>query len=239
MKFIRRKRNLLLHLTMAFVGGGTSAYALMVRGNFGQAQTANLTELFIHLLVGDDYLDVLYRLGAFLLFMLALAISHVLKRKVPEEILQMVTFIVELLCVLITGFLPMSLPNMLALWPVFTMAGFQWGAFAGADGFNCSTIFCSNNCKQALFGWMDYHYDKKRRSFEQGRFYTATVCFFYTGTCAFVFLTMHLKGHAIWFEVAPILAAISIWYISGSTKRLKKKPFVEGASNIKRGSNEL
>ncbi|MDD6667781.1 MAG: YoaK family protein [Lachnospiraceae bacterium] len=239
MKFIRRKKNLLLHLIMAFVGGGCAIYGIMLRGNFGQAQTANLTDLLIHVIIGDDWFQVLYRFVAFLLFMSALAITHILKRFIKQVRVEEICFAVEFVCVLIAGMLPADIPDILGLWPIFFMTGFQWGVFAGAEGFNCSTIFCSNNCKQALFGWMDYFADHKRRSFEQGRFYTATIVFFYTGALYLGILTHLIGVRSIFFQMLPLFGAVSLWIVTGSQKTAEKKPFLEGPQNYRKGVSEL
>ncbi|MDD6577735.1 MAG: YoaK family protein [Lachnospiraceae bacterium] len=239
MKFIRRKRNLLLHLNMAFVGGGCAIYAIMLRGNFGQAQTANLTDLVIRVILGDNWFEVFYRFMAFLLFMTALAISHAMKWFLKPVRVEMICFLVEFACIMIAGLLPAEIPDMMGLWPIFFMTGFQWGVFAGAEGFNCSTIFCSNNCKQALFGWMDYFADHKRRSFEQGRFYTATVIFFYCGAVYLGILTHWLGIRSFFFQIFPLASAVSLWVLTGSQKTAEKKPFTEGPQNYRKGVSEL
>lgn len=239
MKFIRRKRNMILHMIMAFLGGGTAIYSIMMRGNFGQAQTANLTELVAHIVLGESWYNVFCRIIAFILFMSGLAITHSMKEKIRSQKIEMICWGVEAVCIFIAGAIPKNIDNIEALWPVFFMTGFQWGVFSGADGFNCSTIFCSNNCRQALYGWMDFARTKKHRSFRQGRFYTLTVISFYIGAFYAGYMNRLLGIESIRMEILPVFLALVVWFLSGSLKQEEHEPFTEGPQNLRRGSDEL
>ena len=50
MNWIYNHKRALLHVNLAFIGGLTGAYAILVRGgNFGAAQTMNLIEMVLNL----------------------------------------------------------------------------------------------------------------------------------------------------------------------------------------------
>lgn len=90
----------------------------------------------------------------------------------------------------------------------------QWGTFTGAEGFNCSTIFCSNNSKQALFGWIDFCLTGKHESFRQGLFYTTTLVFFYSAAVLSIFASDRYGAHAILIELLPLLLVAWIWFVN-------------------------
>ena len=49
MNWIYNHKRALLHVNLAFIGGLTGAYAILVRGgNFGAAQTMNLIEMVLN-----------------------------------------------------------------------------------------------------------------------------------------------------------------------------------------------
>lgn len=225
-------------MTMAFLGGSDAVYGLMLRGNFAQAQSASLTELFLHAVIGDSPADVLYRFLAFLLFVGALAVTHLMRRRWHKETNELVCFFVLAVCIAITASIPASAPNLPAVLPIFFMTGFQWGNFSGTKHFNCATIFCSNNCRQAVFGWLDYALDRNHKSFLQGCFYTLTIFCYYAAVVTGAVVTQRLGTYAILLEYIPLAFAVAVWFLSGSVRVVMTTDFVIGASNIRRASDE-
>ena len=59
----------------------------------------------------------------------------------------------------------------IALYPVFFATAFQWCSFKGADGFNSSCIFCTNNLRQCTTGFAEYLYSKDSEALRRGIFY--------------------------------------------------------------------
>ena len=71
----------ILHFLMAMIGGFLGGYAIFARMNiFGSAQTANLIEL-IKNIFGANYVESLMRIGALLIYILAIMIATVLTYK--------------------------------------------------------------------------------------------------------------------------------------------------------------
>ena len=213
MKLIQSRRNLLIHLCMAFMGGYAGMYGILVRGSFGQAVTSNLANVFRHLLLGDNVEDALFRAGALLVFLFSLALTHILQMK-DRRIAEITCLVSQLACILISAAIPESTQGALALYPIFFLTGIQWGTFTGAEGFNSATIFCSNNSKQALFGWIDYVLTGRHESFKQGLFYTATLVFFYTAVVISVFMSDRFGAHAILLELLPLTMVAGVWLIN-------------------------
>ena len=132
MKLIQSRRNLLIHLCMAFMGGYAGMYGILVRGSFGQAVTSNLANVFRHLLLGDNVEDALFRAGALLIFLFSLALTHILQMK-DRRIAEITCLVSQLACILISAVIPESTQGALALYPIFFLTGIQWGTFTGAE----------------------------------------------------------------------------------------------------------
>lgn len=72
MNWIQNHKRTLLHINLAFIGGLTGAYAILVRGgNFGAAQTMNLIEMVLNF-AEMNLTDALLRLAIFVLYGLAI-----------------------------------------------------------------------------------------------------------------------------------------------------------------------
>ncbi len=213
MKLIKSRRNLLIHLLMAFMGGFAGMYGILVRGSFGQAVTANLANAFRYMLLGDNIADAVFHFGAILVFLFSLALTHILQLK-NRRTAEITCLLSQTVCILLSAAIPESTHGVLALYPIFFLTGMQWGTFTGAEGFNCSTIFCSNNSKQALFGWIDFCLTGKHESFRQGLFYTTTLVFFYSAAVLSIFASDRYGAHAILIELLPLLLVAWIWFVN-------------------------
>ena len=67
--------DVIIHYLMAIVGGFFGGYAIFTRMNvFGSAQTANLIDL-VKALLGSHYIDSLIRIGAVVIYILAMIIA--------------------------------------------------------------------------------------------------------------------------------------------------------------------
>ena len=68
MNWIYNHKRALLHVNLAFIGGLTGAYAILVRGgNFGAAQTMNLIEMVLNF-TEMNLTDAFLRLAIFILY---------------------------------------------------------------------------------------------------------------------------------------------------------------------------
>ena len=201
------------HFIMALCGGFFGGYAIFGRSAvFGSAQTANLIELVSDLL-GRDFREVLLRLGALLLYISAMVLFAVLSRKTVWN-LKYLVFLIETGAVVLLAVLPENLNPIVALYPVFFAASFQWCVFKGAEGYACSTIFSTNNVKQTVLSFCDYFLtgqeqaQEREKSLKKGRFFGETLLFFHTGVaCAFLGLKA-LGLSAIWLNLLVILAGL-------------------------------
>ena len=146
-----------LHLTVTFIGGFMGCYAIFNRCDvFGSAQTGNLIS-FVMGLTGHSDPHMFFRFSALLIYILAMVATVFLSHKLQKTTLKLVSILIDAMAFLLLGFLPEDMDPFIALYPVFFATAFQWCSFKGADGFNSSCIFCTNNLRQCTTGFAEYH----------------------------------------------------------------------------------
>ncbi|SEA30285.1 Uncharacterized membrane protein YoaK, UPF0700 family [Lachnospiraceae bacterium NK3A20] len=204
MTYLQKNREFILHLLMTFTAGITGAYAVLFRGTFAQAQTANLIYLFLHLVVDRSPFDVLFRVLSLILFCAGLTGGHLALRKFSREKAEFLCILVEVTGILIAGLIPEDIAVLPAVLPIFALTGCQWSIFNGANGIACSTIFCSNNTKQALFGFVDYLLDRDAKDLRRGLFFLATLISFYAAVTIHAPLIQRFGVRSVWFAFLPL-----------------------------------
>lgn len=168
------------HLSFAAVGGFFGAYAILCRcGVLASAQTMNLLELTISALRGDG-IAVLLHVGSLLLYVLGTMLTILLPHYFGVNIHKAVPVINAAACVVLF-FIPEDANVMLGLYPIFFAMSVQWSAFTGAQGFVSSTIFSTNNTKQASLALASYITDKDKKHFRKMKFYVFTLLAFHFG----------------------------------------------------------
>lgn len=201
------KLPVLIHFTMASCGGILGAYALFSRHLvFGSSQTANLIELIFSLL-GRNPAELLIHLGALILYAGAVALSVILARKTRADI-RFFSIFLEAAAVLISALIPVTVPSVIALYPVFFVTAFQWCAFKGANGFDSSTIFSTNNVKQTVLGLTEacLAKDQETRSYQRRKalFFGSTLLFFHIGAAAEYLALQVFSLRAVWLCFLPL-----------------------------------
>ncbi len=93
----------------------------------------------------------------------------------------------------------------LALYPIFFAMSVQWGAFNGAQGFNSSTIFSTNNTKQTSLALAHYLCEKDPMYLAKCWFYAATLLCFHLGA-TLSFFAVKLCGLRASWCVIPLTA---------------------------------
>lgn len=200
-----------VHYIMAVCGGCFGGYALFGRmAVFGSAQTANLIELVGDIL-GKNIQEVFIRIGAVLIYGAAIVLSVVLSKKLSFSLKYPVIFI-EISAALFLGFLPENINPIIALYPVFFITAFQWCVFTGARGYVSSTIFSTNNMKQAVISVSEYFLSKdeneRRQKADKARFFGGTLLSFHAGV-AFEYMAYQALGlFGIIIAVVPLAAGM-------------------------------
>ena len=192
------------HLAFCAVGGFFGCYAVLVHsGVMGNAQTMNLLELVIDLLRWQ-LPDMLLHLGALALYVLGTMLTVLLPHRWGVDMHRASPLITAAMAVVLF-LLPPELDPVVALYPIFFAMSFQWSSYAGARGFYSSTIFSTNNTKQATLALASYLCDRDRAHLRKLKFYALTLLCFHIGATASYFAVdwLHVQGGLL---VLPFVA---------------------------------
>lgn len=200
-----------LHHAVSVIGGFLGGYTIFNHLEiFGNAQTGNLIKLVLS--VCSLRLDsVAYMLSYFLMYILGNAFYAVAREKLRIS-MKIVSFITTALGVVLVGILNFTDNSFIAVIPVFFIAPVQWNAFKTAGGNSSSTIFSSNNVRQAVILLTQYIMKKDNKLLRGARFYWATLLFFHIGVAASCLLSLAFGVNSIWFCLIAVGIAVVFYY---------------------------
>lgn len=182
----------ILHCSMAVIGGFLGAYALLNRQDvFGNAQTSNMIWIILCIL-GKDVQGVVLRIGGLLLYM-AGVVTATLWPKYFRFHLHYLALLVDAVAMVVLALLPKNMDLILSLYPVFFAAALQWCAFPGVYGYNCSTIFSTNNLRQCTAAFAEYLSGGDKKFFHKAKFYASVLLSYHFGV-AISFVVYHFVG---------------------------------------------
>ena len=174
------------HLAFCAVGGFFGCYAVLVHsGVMGNAQPKNLLEMVIALLRWQ-LPDMLLHLGALALYVLGTMLTVLLPHRWGVDMHRASPLITAAMAVVLF-LLPPELDPVVALYPIFFAMSIQWSSFAGARGFYSSTIFSTNNTKQAALSLARHLCAREKGQLRRMWFYVSTILSFHVGAAAAYF----------------------------------------------------
>ena len=190
------------HLSFAAVGGFFAAYAVLLRmGVMANAQTLNLLELLISIL-RCNWLTALMHVGALALYVLGTMSTVVLPHLFGWD-MRRVCPLIDALCAVVLVFLPVDMPVMLSLYPIFFAMSVQWSSFTGAQDHISSTIFSTNNTKQASLSLARHLCFREKGQLRRMWLYISTILCFHVGAAIAYF-------SAQWLELSSSLCALPL-----------------------------
>ena len=174
------------HLSFCAVGGFFGCYAVLIHsGVMGNAQTVNLIELLLDALRGDLH-AVLLHLGALVLYVLGTMLTVLLPHWWGWD-MHYVSPVITAAAAMAVAFLPETLNVVVALYPIFFAMSIQWSSFGGARGFYSSTIFSTNNTKQAALSLARHLCAREKGQLRRMWFYVSTILSFHIGAASAYF----------------------------------------------------
>ena len=195
-----------IHHMMSLIGGFLGAYAILARTNiFGSAETTNMIAIVIGVL--DNNLEAyLFRILALILFISAIIFTVALP-KVCKIDIQYLSLVIDAIGMVILAFIAPDVNPIIALFPIFFMSAFQWNSFSKAKGYNCSTIFSTNNLRQAIIGFTEYVANKDPKQLDRGKFFGATLLYYHVGVvyAFFAIKCMGIQGSLA--GIVPVVVA--------------------------------
>ena len=213
-----------LHCSMAVVGGFIGAYSLLARHDvFGNAQTANMMWLAMCIL-GRSWTEVLLRLGGLAVYILGIATVTLWPRFTRINV-HFLAVVVDGACLISLGMLPKDMNIILSLYPVFFAIAVQWCAFPGVYGYNCSTIFSTNNLKQFTTSSIEYLCTKNAKFAQKAKFYGGVLLSYHLGVAAECLIYQWFQIQSAYFGLCFV--AVAAGFVCVEEKRLllyRRKP---------------
>ena len=183
------------HLSFAAVGGFFAAYAILLRmGIMANAQTLNLLELLLSSL-RCHWPEMLMHLGALAMYVLGTMSTVILPHLFGWD-MRRVCPLIDALCAVVLAFLPAEMPVIPSLYPIFFAMSVQWSSFTGAQDHISSTIFSTNNTKQASLSLARHLCTREQGQIRRMWFYVSTILCFHAGATVAYFsvLLLEVKG---------------------------------------------
>lgn len=205
------KRQMELHHAVSVIGGFLGGYTVFNHCDiFANAQTGNLIKLVIGLF-SLEFQSVAYMSAYFAIYVLGNVFYAVARKKLKIS-MKIVSFIFSAIGIVLVGILNFTGNSYLSVMPIFFIAPVQWNAFKTAGKNSSSTIFSSNNVRQASILLTNYIMNRDKKDLKNARFYWATLMFFHIGVAASCMLSLIFGVHSIWFCLIFVGIAIAFYY---------------------------
>lgn len=208
---IRKNKDVILHSLMCSIGGLLGGYAVLCRGNLGSAQTLNLIEIVLGI-AGRNRGDLLIRIVALSLYLAGIEGTLILSKKTCINI-QRYSIVVDMAGFIILAALPDNISSMAGLLPMFFMLSTQWSVFHGTRGYNSSTIFSTNNFRQAARSFGEYAISRDREQLKMALFFLNSLFWFHINVAASYLLVKEFGVQACLFGFIYAVLAFIITFI--------------------------
>lgn len=201
--YLMCERKWIYHILIV-VAGFFGSYTFLLRGNvFCNAQTGNVVLMGISLGAGE-WSKAIYYLIPISAYLMGAFISELLPNQIKSHLpirWDTLLIAIEMLVVLVLGFVPESAPVQISQVAINFIASMQYNTFRQAEGIAMATTFATNHIRQIGIGLAKEvkhlhtkdksHRDKLLQHFEM-------LIFFLTGSVVGTVLCTVFKGRAIW-----------------------------------------
>lgn len=194
------------HFAAAAVGGFFGGYSIFNFCDlFANAQTANLIHL-IENVIGADFSALLYGVISLITYMTG-NVFCVLYKRYGKHQLRRVSLLISLAAVFAVGIIVQFARFNYAVLPILFAMPIQWNAFNDDAGYASSTIFSTNNLRQATMSLVNYIIDKDKKQLSKTKFFWKTLLFYHIGVAYACVLSLFFGVQSIWFGFLPIAVA--------------------------------
>ena len=196
-------------LVLIFVAGFYGGYTLSVRGGvFCNAQTANMA-LFAVALGKGEWSRAAYYLIPMSAYLLGTIVSEAVPKPMRKTHLMRwdtVLTLIEIIVVIVVGFIPRSFPDQISQVAINFICAMQYNTFRQAEGISMATTFCTNHIR--MFGANltrvlrrdKKHPDASEKTFAHGMMLLA----FTVGVLTAALLCRVISTYAIWIALIPL-----------------------------------
>ncbi len=207
------KKEALLHYAVASIGGFLGGYAIINHCDlFGNAQTANLIHLVTNIFSGE-FDGIFFLLLSFATYV-AGNVAFVVADKLFQRLdLRIFSLLLTSLAVVLIGVFPNISNDYVAILPIIFTMPIQWNVFRGAKGYNSSTIFSTNNLRQATVSLTKYIIEKDEQQKDKAKFFWLTLASFHIGVAFSCVVSLFFGVNSIWFGFVPIAFSATAYLI--------------------------
>ena len=205
-----------IYFVLIFVAGFLGAFTYVLRGGvFCNAQTGNVVLLGMELGKGD-WNGALYYLIPISAYILGAVVSELLPNPVKHRLAvrwDTLLIAVEMLVIVMLGFVPESAPVQISQLAVNFIASMQYNTFRQAEGVAVATTFVTNHIRQVGVGlameWRHRHNAEKphRRKFLT---HLGMLLFFAAGATVGTVFCLQLLGRAVWLTLLPLAVVFAV-----------------------------
>lgn len=192
---------------LMFVAGFYGAFTYNLRGGvFCNAQTANFV-LFAMAFGKKQWADVCYLIIPISAYFMGTVISEVTAGPVRKHSLirwdTMLIFI-EIVVVIILGFVPESAPFQISQVTINFIASMQYNTFRQAEKMPMATTFCTSHVRQIGVSTVKMLKNKDKKSRQTLLSHLVMLGAFVVGAVVSTVLCNKFLGKAIWFTLIPL-----------------------------------
>lgn len=207
MACVQRKDFLKRHFAcLAFVGGFLESFAIVNRnGLFANAQTANFTKLWLSIASGE-LSSVLYYLIPLFLYIFAIVTATVMPIVMKKLQWPKACLVIEIFCIILLAALPKNLDYKYAILPIFFCTALQYQTFVSCKGFPTSSLFVTNNLRQASSSLALYIKNKDKYQLMKFKVYMFIISFFALGVVSAMLISSLVGDIAVAVCVIPLFA---------------------------------
>ena len=205
-----------IYFVLIFVAGFLGAFTYVLRGGvFCNAQTGNVVLLGMQLGKGD-WSGALYYLIPIGAYILGAVVSELLPNPVKHRLAvrwDTLLIAVEMLVIVMLGFVPESAPVQISQVAVNFIASMQYNTFRQAEGVAVATTFVTNHIRQVGVGlameWRHRHNAEKphRRKFLT---HLGMLLFFAAGATVGTVFCLQFLGRAVWLTLLPLAVVFAV-----------------------------
>ncbi len=192
---------------LIFVGGYYGVYTFLMRGGvFCNAQTANFV-LFAIELGNMNWSKAAYYLIPMTAYMAGAFVSEAISIKLTKvKFLRWDTIliIVEILFIIVLGFIPDSAPYQISQIAINFICSMQYNTFRQAEGIPMATTFCTNHVRQVGIHLHKFFSQKSFANLKRSMRHLGMLTMFVLGGVCGVIGCNLLQGRAIWGAAIPM-----------------------------------
>ncbi|WP_238985056.1 YoaK family protein [Bacillus kwashiorkori] len=204
-----------LGIMLAIVGGFLDAYTFISRdGVFANAQTGNIVLLGVSLASGEwkQMLNYIPPIGAFIVGVL---VSETFKRpKVKYYVYssRRAVLLLEFFVLVIVGFLPQSVPNIIITVCIGFVSSLQISTFNKLDKWNYNSTMTTGNLRTATQAAYKVFVEKNKEAVAQFKEFSVVILSFLLGAILGSITTLHLGDKSIWLAAIIIFISLILYH---------------------------